>query len=143
MSAKETLKAYKYQPNLEKRFCQFKKIYNAAPLLFKKIERVDANMFAFFIALIIQALIERALCKKIRNERIDGLEVYPEERKTRYPTTNKVLNLFEGTSSYKIIQGSKIVEEIKDELTETQEMILNFLGISHDQYWKSTLRSKK
>jgi transposase len=143
MSAKETLKAYKYQPNLEKRFCQFKKIHNAAPLLFKKIERVEANMFAFFIALIIQALIERGLRKKIRNERIDGLEVYPEERKTLYPTTNKVLNLFEGTSTYKIIQGSKIVEEFKDELTETQDMILNFLGISHDQYWKSTLRSKK
>ena len=100
-------------------------------------------MFAFFIALIIQVLIECALREKIRNERIDGLEVYPEERKTLYPTTNKVLNLFDGASTYKIIQGSKMVEEFKDELTETQKMILNFVGISHYQYWKSTLRSKK
>jgi transposase len=71
MSAKEILKAYKYQPNLEKRFSQFRKIHNAAPLLFKKIERVEANMFAFFNALMIQALIERTLRRKIKEAGID------------------------------------------------------------------------
>jgi len=48
ISCKEALKAYKYQPRLEKRFNQFKSIHNAAPLLFKKIERVEAIMFLFF-----------------------------------------------------------------------------------------------
>lgn len=142
ISAKETLKAYKYQPALEKRFTQFKSIHNAAPLLFKKIERVEANMFAFFIALIIQALIERSLRKKINREKIDGLEVYPEERKTAYPTTNKVFSLFNSISTYTINQGSKIVEEFKDELTETQKTILKFLGITQDQYWESGLMTK-
>jgi transposase len=143
MSAKETLKAYKYQPNLEKRFTQFKKIHNAAPLLFKKIERVEANMFSFFIALMIQALIERCLRNKIKDNKIDGLEVYPEDRKTPYPTTSKVLNLFEGISTYTITQGSTTVEEFKDELTDTQKTILSFLEISEEQYWKSNLRVKK
>ncbi|PXF59454.1 MAG: hypothetical protein C4B59_11615, partial [Candidatus Methanogaster sp.] len=142
ISAKETLKAYKYQPALEKRFTQFKSIHNAAPLLFKKIERVEANMFAFFIALIIQALIERSLRKQINHEKIDGLEVYPEERKTAYPTTNKVFSLFNSVSTYTINQGSKIVEEFKDELTETQKTILKFLGITQDQYWESGLMTK-
>jgi len=54
LTAKEVLKAYKYQPRLEKRFAQFKSVHHAAPLLFKKIERIEANMFGFFIALIIQ-----------------------------------------------------------------------------------------
>ena len=142
MTAKEILKAYKYQPNLEKRFTQFKSIHKAAPLLFKKIERVEANMFAFFIALMIQALIERSLRRKIKDEKIDGLEVYPEERKSSYPTTNKVLDLFESISTYTITQGLKTVEEFRDELTETQQTILNFLQITEDQYWKCGLRSK-
>lgn len=135
MSAKETLKAYKYQPRLEKRFTQFKSSHKAAPLLFKKIERVDSNMFIFFISLMLQALVERSIRKKIKQNRIPGLEVYPEERKTAYPTTNKVLNLFENISTYSILEGSKKMEEFKDELTETQEMILDFLQIPQMRYW--------
>ncbi len=143
MSAKETLKAYKYQPRLEKRFTQFKSNHNAAPLLFKKIERIEANMFLFFISLILQALIERSIRKRIKDDRIIGLEVYPEERITPYPTTNKVLNVFESISASLIFQGAKTVEEFKDELTETQQTILNFLGITQDQYWRSAHKSKK
>ena len=48
LSAKDALIAYKYQPKLEKRFTQFKSVHNAAPLFFKKIERIEANMFVFF-----------------------------------------------------------------------------------------------
>jgi len=100
-------------------------------------------MFAFFDALMIQALIERTLRRKIKEVGIDGLEVYPEERRTLYPTTNKVLNLFEGVSTYKIIEGSKVVEEFKDELTETQLTILNFLGMTEDQYWQFSPEKEK
>jgi transposase len=135
MSAKETLKAYKYQPRLEKRFTQFKSSHKAAPLLFKKIERVESNMFIFFISLVLQALVERSIRKKIKQSRISGLEVYPEERKTAYPTTNKVLGLFENISTYSILEGSKKMEEFKDELTETQEIILDFLKIPQMRYW--------
>lgn len=143
MSAKETLKAYKYQPRLEKRFTQFKSNHNAAPLLFKKIERIEANMFLFFISLILQALIERSIRKRIKDDRIIGLEVYPEERTTPYPTTNKVLNLFENISAYFILQRAKAVEEFKDEFTETQQTILNFLGMTQNQYWRSAHRQTK
>ena len=58
LSTKAVLQAYKYQPRLEKRFNQLKQIHKGAPLLFKKLERIEATMFAFFIALMIQALIE-------------------------------------------------------------------------------------
>lgn len=66
LSAKDVLKAYKYQPWPEKRFSQFKSIHNAAPLLFKSVTRVEANLFVFFIALMIQALIEREVRAKMR-----------------------------------------------------------------------------
>jgi transposase len=78
LSSKDVLQAYKYQPNLEKRFTQFKGIHNAAPLLFKRIERVEANMFAFFIALTIQALLEREVRRKMKEQNIKALKIYPE-----------------------------------------------------------------
>jgi len=54
---KEVLSYYKYQPRLEKRFNQFKSVHEAAPILFKNIERVEGIMFLFFVALLIQGVI--------------------------------------------------------------------------------------
>ena len=64
------LQAYKYQPRLEKRFQQFKHIHHGASLLFKKLERIEATMFAFFIALMIQALIERQVRQTMADRKI-------------------------------------------------------------------------
>ncbi|MBW1894589.1 MAG: IS1634 family transposase, partial [Deltaproteobacteria bacterium] len=72
LTAKEVLAAYKYQPRIEKRLSQNKKYHNAAPLMFKKIERIEANMFAFFISLLIQALIELEVRGKMKKNKIAG-----------------------------------------------------------------------
>jgi len=136
LSAKEVLQAYKYQPRLEKRFTQFKRIHHAAPLLFKNITRVEANLFLFFIALVIQSLIEREVRLKMQANGVQSLDVYPEERAARRPTTSKMLYVFETLSTYQILEGTKVVETYKDELTDTQKTILQFLEMTESQYWK-------
>lgn len=137
LSAKEVLQAYKYQPRLEKRFSQFKSIHNAAPLLFKNITRVEANMFLFFVALIIQALIEREVRKKMTEEGRKALHIYPEERKAAHPTTNKILDRFEPLSTYSLMEDGQVVEEFKDDLTETQKLLLSYLNLSEQEYWSA------
>ena len=137
LSAKEVLQAYKYQPRLEKRFSQFKSIHNAAPLLFKKVTRVEANMFLFFIALLIQALIEREVRKKMNEEGRKVLTIYPEEREAAHPTTNKVLDRFDPLSTYSLIEDERVVEEFKDDLTDTQKLLLSYLDISEEEYWSA------
>jgi transposase len=96
MTAKEALLAYKYPPHLEKRFTQFKSIHKAAPLLFKKIERVEGIMFLFFIALMLQALVERAVRHKMKDNKIIALPIYPEQRIAYHPTTSKIFDGFAG-----------------------------------------------
>jgi len=137
LSAKEVLQAYKYQPRLEKRFSQFKSIHNAAPLLFKKVTRVEANMFLFFVALLIQALIEREVRKKMNEEGRKALAIYPEERDAAHPTTNKMLERFAPLSTYSLIEGDRVVEEFKDELTDTQRLLLSYLDIPEQAYWSA------
>ena len=141
LTAKEVLKAYKYQPRLEKRFAQFKSIHNAAPLLFKKIERIEANMFGFFIALVVQALIEREVRNKMKEQKIEKIRVYPEQREASHPTTGKILDRFDNICTYKIMENSKVVETFKDSLNEDQKLILNLLNIEEDKYWKSASQS--
>jgi len=58
LSAKAALQACKCQPRLEKRFEQLKTVHHGAPTLFKKVERVEAMVFLFFMALALQAVID-------------------------------------------------------------------------------------
>lgn len=142
LTAKEVLKAYKYQPRLEKRFAQFKSIHHAAPLLFKKIERIEANMFGFFIALAVQALIEREVRNKMKEQKIEKIRVYPEQREASHPTTGKIIDRFDNICTYKIMENSKVVETFKDSLNEDQKLILSLLNIEENEYWKSASQSK-
>ncbi len=50
VSAKEVLRANKYQPRLEKRFTPFKSVHEAAPLLFKN--RASRGDHAFVLSLL-------------------------------------------------------------------------------------------
>lgn len=135
LSAKDVLLSYKYQPKLEKRFTQFKSVHEAAPLLFKKIERVESIMFLFFLSLIVQAIIEREVRSEMKIQDIDTLSVYPEFRKSYFPTTSKILDCFDGISSYQIIKNNQIIKEYKDDLNSTQEKILKLLNINSNYYW--------
>ena len=100
LSAKDVLLSYKYQPRLEKRFTQFKSVHEAAPLLFKKIERVEAIMFLFFLSLLIQAIIEREVRSRMKERGIKALPIYPEFRDSLTDTQLDILNLLGVTQDY-------------------------------------------
>ena len=71
---------------------------------------------------------------------LDGtksLSLYPEEREAHQPTTNKIIDIFDGVSTYSIIQDGQVVEEFKDDLTDTQQTILRYLNISESQFWRA------
>ena len=135
LTAKEVLQAYKYQPRLEKRFQQFKHIHHGAPLLFKKLERIEATMFAFFIALMIQALIERQVRNQMADQKIPAIALYPEDRDASHPTTAKIMGIFDDVSTYKLTSSTREIKEFRDDLTEVQQTILRLLNIPNEVYW--------
>jgi len=139
ISAKKVLQAYKYQPRLEKRFEQLKKIHHIAPLLFKKIQRVEANMFAFFIALIIQSLLEREVRKNMERNNIEGMYIYPEQRECKYPTSSIIFDRFFNVCRYEIIESNNVIERYYDELNKTQKDILDLIGFNYKDYWNNSL----
>ncbi len=141
ISAKEALIAYKYQLRLEKRFTQLKSVHQAAPTLFKKVERVEAMMFLFFLALIIQAVIEREVRQRMSEKAIDAIPIYPEHRLAYHPTTAKIFERFQDTSLYQVIQGQAVVKEYRDALTPVQQSVLALLGMSEEDYWSRLTQS--
>jgi hypothetical protein len=132
---REVLKAWKYQPRLEKRFEQLKHVHRAAPLLFKKIERVEANMFIFFVALMVQALLEREVRTALKVQKQGPLKLYPEERDALHPTTSQILKTFADISTYRINLGHDPIHEYTDPLKPVHQEVLALLGIKEYQFW--------
>jgi transposase len=132
---KEVLEAYKFQPRLEKRFCQLKSVHQAAPLLFKKLRRIEANLLVFFMALLIQALLERLLRQRIAQRLCAPLKLYPEDRDAPHPTTSQVLKTFEGLCSYTLMENGHVVEQFRDPLNDTQRAVLSLLDMSEQEFW--------
>ena len=57
----QVFQAYKGQPMIEKRFEQLKTVLEAAPVLLKDEGRIEALFTLYYLALLVQALIEREL----------------------------------------------------------------------------------
>ncbi len=138
ISAKQVLQAWKFQPHIEKRFSQFKSFHRAAPLLFKKIQRVEANMFVFFIALMVQALLERLVRQKLRQRKAPPLKLYPEDRDAPHPTTSQIFKTFDGLSAYTVIEDGHVCEEYRDPLKPTHLALLALINMKEDRYWNAT-----
>ena len=99
MSAPDVLAAYKIQPKLEKRHEQLKTVQDLSPVWLKNVDRIEALLFLYFVALLVHALLERELRRGMAKAKIPSLPLYPEERDCRAPATERILDLFNPSSA--------------------------------------------
>jgi transposase len=129
LSTREVLLKYKYQPYIEKRHQQFKSVLQAAPVFLKLPHRVEALMFIYFMALLLNALIERELRRAMHKNGVRSLPLYPEARKCRFPTTGRIVSLFSNHRRSSLIEDGKVVKTFSDPLSEIQQTVLKLLGV--------------
>ena len=67
LTAKEVLQTYKQQSYLEKRHSTLKTVEQVCPIYLKKPQRIIAQLFLYFVALMIISLIERNIRNKMSN----------------------------------------------------------------------------
>ena len=65
----------------------------------------------------------------MKEKSIKSLPIYPEYRKSFYPTTSKIFYNFDGISSYKILKDGKVIKEFRDCLSSAQKIILSLLDM--------------
>jgi transposase len=134
LSPAQVLTAHKGQPTIEKRFEQIKTVHEIAPVFLKNEGRIEALFTLYFLALLVQALIERELRLAMRRERIEKLPIYPEQRQCRRPTTEQILRLFSLTERHTLLEGDRPVQCFNPELTPLQRQVLDLLSIPHPAY---------
>lgn len=126
----QVLEAHKGQPTLEKRFEQCKTVYEIAPVLLKNEGRIEALFFLYFLALLVQALIERQLRLAMKKNKIKELPLYPEERLCKHPTTEQILRLFSLAQRNVLLRQDRVVQVFESEFTPLQRQVLQLLKIS-------------
>jgi len=123
------LEAYKFQPRLEKRYEQLKTVADVAPVFLKNAARIEALLFLYFVALLLQSLLEREVRQAMAREKIEMLPLYPEERECHAPTTERILRLFEPIQRHRLRDGDVLVQTFEPKLDELQSRVLQLIGL--------------
>ncbi len=127
MSATDLLLAYKQQPMIEKRFAQLKTDFVVAPVFLKEVSRIQALLCVYFLALLVESLLERELRRAMEREGIESLPLYPEGRACRRPTARKVIDLFEDVQRHELSAGRRPAVVFTTKLSRLQRRILRLL----------------
>ncbi len=138
LSVQEAFAAHRRHPAIEKRFEQLKSVFELAPIFLKNEARIEAFFFVYFLALLVQALVERELRQGMQRAGVTELRIYPEERKCHRPTAEQVFRLFSLTARNVLILAGKDVRILDPELTDLQRQILRLMGVPPSAY---TVRS--
>jgi len=134
MSEADLLAAHKYQPNLEKRHAQLKGTQLVAPVFLRSPARIEALLLCHFIAMLVQALIEREIRRAMAAGSADALPLYPEDRACRAPTAARVLEIFSGLARHHLVADGLILRVFEPELSALQRQVLDLLGVSPGAY---------
>lgn len=134
LSPAQVLTAHKGQPRIEKRFEQLKSVHEIAPVFLKNEARIEALFTLYFLALLVQALIERELRQGMQTANIDQLPLYPEARACRRPTTEHILRLFSLAERVSVLADGEVIRIFPPELTELQRQVLGLLGVPASAY---------
>ena len=94
LSPGDLLEHYKYQPCLERRHEQLKTGLAVVPIWLKSINRIEAILLLYYIALLVRALIEREIRRNMKEEDIASLPMYPEDRNCPAPSAERILAIF-------------------------------------------------
>jgi len=130
LSDRELLLAYKGQPVIEKRFSQLKTNFEVAPVYLKEVSRIQALLCMYFLALLVESLLERELRRAMDRRGVASLPLYPEGRACRYPTVPRLIEVFESVQRHTLLVGKKPPVVFTTKLTRLQRQILSLLGMS-------------
>jgi hypothetical protein len=134
LTARQVLEAHTQQPNIEKRFKQIKTVHEIAPVFLKNEGRIEALFYLYFIALPIQALIERERRRAMQREQIDTLPLYPENRDCQRPTILQILRLLEPLERHAIFKDRQLVQAFPAKLSDIQAKVIGLLAVPKRAY---------
>jgi len=134
LTPRQVLEAHKRQPCIEKRFEQLKSVHEIAPVFLKSETRIEAFFFLYFLALLLQALVERQVRQGMQRDGIAELPLYPEDRSCSHPTFLQILRLFSLPERHLLKQNNAVVQIFPPPLNDLQRHVLRLLDVPMERY---------
>jgi transposase len=134
LDALAVLHAYKRQPQVEKRFEQFKTDFAVAPVFLKDVGRIEALFCVYFFVLLAESLLERELRRAMERERLPTLPMYPEGRPCRRPTARRLIDLFEPLQRHTLEDPSGRQIVLSPKLSPLHTQLLRLLRVPATLY---------
>lgn len=134
LSPLDLLQIYKYQPFIEKRHEQLKTAARVVPVNYKSVDRIEAFLFLYFLAVTLHALIERQVRTAMKKRRLRSIPLYPEERDCQAPTADKILRLFAPLRRHRLLNNGDAVKTFWDPLSDVQRLVLELIDIPAAEY---------
>jgi transposase len=135
LTGSQVLEAYKHQPSLEHRHAQLKGDQLVAPMFLHDPARIEGLMTCHFIALMVQALIERDIRHAMASAHLKELPLYPEGRGCSAPSAPRILEIFTGLARQHLIGADDaVIQTFSPELTKLQQIVLDLLGVPELSY---------
>ena len=130
----DVLKAYRYQPNLERRHHLLKSTQHADPLLLHNPARIEALFCCHYLALLAGALIEREIRTAMATAGTSDIPLYPELRACTAPSAARILELFSDLTRHQLRHDGHIVQTFHPEPSPLQDQVLELLKIPATSY---------
>ncbi len=135
MTPADVLAAYRYQPNLERRNHLLKGPQEVAPVYLQTAHRIEALLLCHFLAMLTEALIERAIRTSMNTAGLSGIPLYPELRNCPAPSAPRILEIFNDLQRHQLVNDNdEIVQTFQPQLTELQQQVLDLLHIPTSIY---------
>jgi hypothetical protein len=94
-----------------------------------------ALLTIYYLALLVQALIEREIRLVMKRDAVESLPLYPEQRDCKAPTTRRIIDLFENVQLHELASGKDAAPlRFATELSQVQRQVVTLLGVSESAY---------
>ena len=103
-------------------------------MFLKSVARIEALFFIYFLALLLDALIEREIRHAMQAAHIESLPLYPETRSCRAPTTDRLLDRFRDLQRHDLYAGPRRIQVFDPNLSDLQTQVLDLLGVPGSAY---------
>ena len=136
LSPRDALLAYKHQPHLERRFHELKSIAEVMPVMLHNPARIEAFLFVYFIALFVDAIIEREIRRRMKADALRSLPLYAEGRACTAPTADRIFSLFGDIRRHALVDpDDQVVRWLYDDLSSTHRTVLRLFSIPTAKYF--------
>ncbi len=91
-------------------------------------------LFLHLVALLVHALIEREIRRRMEARGTKRIPLYPEQRNCKAPSTARVLQVFDGLQRHLLYKDAEPIQRFDPELTDLHRKILRLLGVAHKSF---------